>query len=326
MYAMHADNGYLPLKHRVYTMSQSGRTQWQPPKPSPLPEDFERWCRVAKEKPFLDEKPMSDTAAACAWQDFKRPLLGRFTRHERVDFIELLGYGQDGIVWKVNIGSQACALKVFWDNKPLEGTKYWAVQRECQNASLLTKMRYVINNSSDPIWLHPNPTTFREAASNLHAFSDEGRSRQLYRKMPGAVEYNTAPRLRECYGWARISGRELCAIPAHLRPPEMRSGNQVRNFWPTEEYYAILYEYVFSSDAGLDVDVVQAQLDFLWLGGWCFLDLQPANWGGVGILLDMADPICLWHAGWFKSRYGKRYARELTEVPANHDPLRTIAQ
>lgn len=112
MYAMHADNGYLPLKHRVYTMSQSGRTQRQPPKPSPLLEDFERWCRVVKEKPFLDEKPMSDTAAACAWQDFKRPLLGRFTRHERVDFIELLGYGEDGIVWKVNIGSQACALKV----------------------------------------------------------------------------------------------------------------------------------------------------------------------------------------------------------------------
>ncbi|KAF0644050.1 hypothetical protein FPSE5266_20055 [Fusarium pseudograminearum] len=287
-------------------MSQSGRAGWQPPKPSPILEEFVRRCQAVKEKPFLDEKPMSDTAAACAWQDFKRPLLGRFTRHERVYFIELLGYGEDGIVWKVNIGGQTYALKVFWENKPPEGTKYWAVQRECQNASLLAKMRYVINNSSDPIWLRPNPTRFREAASNLYAFSDEGRSRQLYRNMPGAVEYNTAPHLRECYGWTWISGKELRAVPARLRPPEVRSGNEIRNFWPTEEYHAILYEYVPSSDAGFDVDVVQAQLDFLWLGGWCFLDLPPANWGGVGILLDMADPICLWHAGWFKGRLDRR--------------------
>ncbi|KAG8670386.1 hypothetical protein FPOAC2_09742 [Fusarium poae] len=307
-------------------MSKPGRTEWQPPKPSPIVVEFERRCKVAKEKPFLDKKPMSDTAAACSWKDFKRPLLGRFMCHERIDFIKLLGYGEDGIVWKVNIGSQVYALKAFWDNQPPEGTKYWAFQRECQNASLLAKMRHAINDSPDPIWLHPNPTTFRDAASNLNAFSNEGRSRKLYRKTPGAVEYNTAPRLRECYGWTQLSGKELRAVPANLRPLEVRSGNQVRNFWPTEEYHAILYEYVPSSDAGLDSNVVQAQLDFLWLGGWCFLDLKPDNWGGAGILLDMADPISLWHAGWFIGRYGQRCARELTEVVCKSRPAEDHSQ
>ncbi|RBR24091.1 uncharacterized protein FIESC28_03090 [Fusarium coffeatum] len=284
-------------------MSLSERMQWQPPKPNSTLENFERRCRVAKAQPFLDEKPMNDTAAACAWENFRRPLLGRFTRHGRIGFIKLLGYGQDGIVWKVGIDSQTYALKVFWDNQPPEGTRYWAFQRECQNASLLAKMRFAIDNSSDPVWLNPNPTTFHDAASNLHAFSNEGRSRQLYRKLLGAVEYSTAPRLRECYGWTSMSGKELCTMPSILHPPEVRTGDEVRKISPTEEYHAIVYEYVPSRDVGLDVDVVQAQLDFLWLGGWCLVPLQSANWGGVGILLDMGDPICLWHAGWFKSRY-----------------------
>ncbi|KAF4446743.1 hypothetical protein F53441_9677 [Fusarium austroafricanum] len=152
-------------------------------------------------------------------------------------------------------------------------------------------MRFAIDNSSNPTWLNPNPTTFREAALNLHAFSDEGRSRQLYRKVLGAVEYSIAPHLRECYGWTSISGKDFCALPSILCPPEVRSGREVRNIWPTEEYNAIVYEYVPSNDVGLDVDVVQKQLDFFWFGGWCLVPLQPANWGGAGILLDMGDLI-----------------------------------
>ncbi|KAF5689155.1 hypothetical protein FDENT_4519 [Fusarium denticulatum] len=281
-------------------MSLSERIQWQPPKPNSVLENFERRCRHAKAQPFLADKPMNDTAAACAWENFRRPLLGHFASYKRIDFIKLLGYGQDGIVWEVVIDSQTYALKVFWDNQPPEGTRFWAFQRECQNASLLAKMRFAIDSSSDPVWLNPNPTSFHDAASNLHAFSDKGRSRQVYRKMQGAAEYCNAPRLRECYGWTSINGKELCTMPSVLHPPEVRSGDEIRNIWPTEEYHAIVYEYVPSSDVGLDADVVQAQLDFLWLGGWCLVPLQPANWGGVGILLDMGDPICLWHTGWFK--------------------------
>lgn len=187
-------------------------------------------------------------------------------------------------------------------------------------------MRFAIDKSSDPIWLNPNPTTFQDAALNLHAFSDEGRSRQLHRKNLGAVEYSTAPRLRECYGWTSISGDEYCRLPSVLHPPEVRSGREVRNIWPTEEYRAIVYEYVPSSDAGLDVDIVQAQLDFLWLGGWCLVPLRPENWGGVGILLDMADPICLWHASWFQSRYTRKCAKEMPELAVNYDTLNVMSK
>ncbi|KAG6127217.1 hypothetical protein E4U38_006407 [Claviceps purpurea] len=103
---------------------------------------------------------------------------------------------------------------------------------------------FAINNSSDPIWLNPNPTTFDDAASDLHAFSTEGRSEARFRYMPGAVEYSnsTALRLRECYGWMSISGKELWALPPRMQPPEYKVDRyEVRYISPTEEYRAIVY-------------------------------------------------------------------------------------
>ncbi|KAG6025881.1 hypothetical protein E4U19_002900 [Claviceps sp. Clav32 group G5] len=294
-------------------MSLSEENQQQPPEPWPLSR-FERRCIRVKKQPFFDEKPMSETAAACAWQDFRHPLLGRFPSQGSFKVIKLLGFGIDGAVWKVRMDSKTYALKVFWSTKPPEGADYWALQRECHNAALIAKMRYAIENSSDPIWLNPNPKTFDDAASNLHAFSTEGRSEARFRDMPGAVEYRTAPRLRECYGWTFIRGKELWALPPHLQPPEYKvDRHEVRYILPTEEYRAIVYEYVPSSDAGLDADVVQAQLDFFWLGGWCLVPMRIENWGGAGILLDMADAICLCHAEWEKDAYGPVRASEVMQ-------------
>ncbi|KAG6209100.1 hypothetical protein E4U34_007719 [Claviceps purpurea] len=296
-------------------MSLSEGSQQQPPDPCPLSR-FERRCIRAKQQPFLDERPMSDTAAACAWKDFRHPLLGRFTHPGSFKFMKVLGFGVDGVVWKVRIDSQTYALKVFWHTKAPEGTDYWALQRECHNASLIAKMRFAIENSSEPIWLKPNPKTFDDAASNLHAFSAEGRSEQRFRDMPGAVEYSnsTAPRLRECYGWTSISGKELWALPPRLRPPQLTiDRHEVRNMWPTEEYRAIVYEYVPSSEAGLDAEVVQAQLDFFWLGGWCMVPMRIENWGGAGILLDISDAICLCHAGWHTHRYWRTEAKDVMQ-------------
>ncbi|KAG6317422.1 hypothetical protein E4U22_006276 [Claviceps purpurea] len=178
-------------------------------------------------------------------------------------------------------------------------------------------MRFAINNSSDPIWLNPNPKTFDDAASNLRAFSTEGRSEARFRDMPGAVEYSnrTAPRLRECYGWTSISGKELWALPLLLKPPELKiNGREVRNMRSTEDYRAIVYEYVPSSDAGMDAEVIQAQLNFFWLGGWCMVPMRIENWGGAGILLDMADAVCLCHMGWRKEYYRRTEATEVMEL------------
>lgn len=315
-------------------MSLSERIQWRPPKPDKILLSFEKRCRVAKEQPFLDEELMDDTTRACTWRNFHQPRLGRFKNQGGLAFIKLLGYGRDGIVWKVDADDHTYALKVvglsylsyispflanillltikFWDNQaPPEHTRYWAIQRECQNASLLELMRCAIERSSDPIWLSPEPKTFHDAARNLHAFSDEGRSRQRFRETPGAVKYSTVPHLRKCYGWTMISGKELCALPPSMVSPRVRLDADMREISPSQDYHAIVYEYVSDSDHALDIEVVQAQLDLFWLAGFCLVPMRIENWKGAGVLVDMADLICPWHAGWFSSRYKRRHAREV---------------
>ncbi|KAG6292385.1 hypothetical protein E4U45_006967 [Claviceps purpurea] len=260
---------------------------------------------------------MSESAADSAWKDFQAPRLGRFTHQRKIRFTKLLGWGEDGIVWRVRVDSKTYALKIFWDIQP-RILNYWAFRRECQNMSLLAKMRFAIENSADSIWLRPNPETHREGVYNLHAFSDEGRTRQRYREMPGAVKYSAAPRLRECYGWTLISGEEIWTMPRPLRPPIIRlgqDGRDYRHFFRAQQYYAIVYEYVPSSEAGLDVDVVQPQLDFFWLGGWCLATMKRDNWGGDGILLDMADAISPLQSGWHRLMYWRRRATDVTEQP-----------
>lgn len=283
-----------------------------------------------KEKPFLDEKLMDDGPTPCAWSNFRRPLLRRFKQQGTFAFTDLLGYGYDGVVWKVEVGGQVYALKVvcfvlhppsrgnslttkFWDNQPPEGTRYWAVQRECQNASLLESMRYAIEGSPDPIWLNPEPKTLRDAALNLHAFSDEGLDRKLFRNKPGAVKYSTVPNLRKCHGWTMMSGKELYALPPILRPGEVRIDGKMRELLRSESYHAIVYEYVSDSGHALDTEAVQSQLDFFWLTGFCLVPMRADNWEGAGVLVDMADLVCPWHAGWFTSLYKRRDAKEVMQ-------------
>ncbi|KAG6091817.1 hypothetical protein E4U31_007204 [Claviceps sp. LM219 group G6] len=269
----------------------------------------------ARKPSFIDEKSMSESAAACAWRDFQKPRLGRFTHQRSIRFTKLLGWGEDGIVWRVRIDSKTYALKIFWDIEP-RILNYFAFERECQNASLLAKMRFAIENSGDSIWLHPNPKTHREGVYNLHAFSDEGRSRQRYRDMPDAVKYSAPPRLRECYGWTLISGEEIWSMPKPLRPPIIRLGQHGRDyrlFFRPQQYYAIVYEYIPHSEAGLNVDVVQPQLDFFQLGGWCLAPIKRNNWGGDGILLDMSDTISPFQIQWHRWLYSRRRATDVTE-------------
>ncbi|KAH7151929.1 hypothetical protein B0J13DRAFT_251942 [Dactylonectria estremocensis] len=294
-------------------MSLSERIQWRPPNPNSLLSNFETRCQNAKQQPFLDERLMDDIPSACAWRNFRRPRLRRFKLQGSVNFTKLLGYGLDGIVWKVEIGGCVYALKVFWDNHAPEDTRYWAIQRECQNASLLEMMRFAIEHSSDSIWLNPEPKTFHDAVLNLHAFSDEGRRRQLFRKKPGVVQYSNTPQLRKCHGWTMMTGKELYALPSFARPSAVRVDRIMRDISPSEDYYAIVYEYVSDGQSGLATDEVQAQLDFFWLTGFCLVPLRTENWKGTGILVDMADLVCPWHAAWFPSLYKRRGAREVTQ-------------
>lgn len=93
-------------------MSLSGRINWQPPNPNGGISKFVERCRIAKEQPYLDERLMDDAVTDCAWENFRRPRLGRFDKQGPLSFTKRLGYGLDGIVWKVNIGGHVYALKV----------------------------------------------------------------------------------------------------------------------------------------------------------------------------------------------------------------------
>ncbi|KAG6237143.1 hypothetical protein E4U24_007564 [Claviceps purpurea] len=197
----------------------------------------QRLCIRARQQAFLDDKPMSDTAAACAWKDFRRPLLGRFTHRGSFKFMKLLGFGIDGVVWKVRIDSKTYALKV--DRTSSKGM----------------------------LWVDVD-------------------------KRQGAL-----------------------GLASTTKPPQLKiNGREVRNMRSTEDYRAVVYEYVPSSDVGMDAEIVQAQLDFFWLGGWCMVPMRIENWGGAGILLDMADAVCLCHMGWRKEYYRRTEATEVMEL------------
>ncbi|KAJ9129840.1 hypothetical protein NKR23_g12445 [Pleurostoma richardsiae] len=273
-------------------MSRSGymfaRVQWVPPQPEKT--DFEQRCQDAKKQPFLDQQLLRGPPA-CAWSNFSRPLLRKYDLQHEIEYKKRLGYGMDGIVWTVEIGDCTLALKVFWDNTAPEETRYWAVQRECQNAALLQMIQAA--STAGPIYLQPEPKTHRDAVANLRAFSDEGRRKRTFQHLPNAVSYTSVPRLRECFGWVKVSGRELCGLGWDLRPPSVVLDGLSRKIRPAEEYYAIVYEFI--PEEQLRVDVIQSQLDLFWLAGFCLVPMQLCNWKGPGVLVDLADLICPWH-------------------------------
>jgi hypothetical protein len=74
-----------------------------------------------------------------------------------------------------------------------EGTRYWAIQRECHNAALLQMIQAAVVQSPDEtVFLAPEPKTLLDAGANLHAFSDEGRRAPRFRRLAGAVSCNVA--------------------------------------------------------------------------------------------------------------------------------------
>lgn len=174
-------------------------------------------------------------------------------------------------------------------------------------------IHFATEHYSDSIWLNPDPRTFPDAIRNLHAFSDEGRERKLFRDIPGAVNYTSTLRARKCFGWTTVRGEDLYALRRDIRPHEVHLDGIARSISSTQSYHAILYELIPDNPDAPSLDALQSQLDFFWLCGFCMVPLRSANWKGPGILLDLADLICPWHAAWFASRYKRREAEEITQ-------------
>lgn len=176
-------------------------------------------------------------------------------------------------------------------------------------------IQFVTENYPDSIWLKPNPRTFPDAVRNLYAFSDEGRRQKRFRDVPGAINHTNTPRMRKCFGWTTVRGEDLCALHRNARLPRVKIDGLTRGISPTESYHAILYEFVPDNSDVLSTDAVQSQLDFFWLTGFCLTPLRSENWKAPGVLMDLADLICPWHAGWFSSKYKRRQAEEITQSP-----------
>lgn len=149
-----------------------------------------------------------------------------------------------------------------------------------------------------------NPKTKEDAIDNLFAFSDEGR-REPVPEGSEILPVPRIPRMRECYGWLKISGQVLLNLDS-MRPPVLTISKERREILPGKEYIAVVYEYV---DEGTnDPGVVQEVLDFLWLAGFCY-GLSPAerNWKR-GMLVDLADIVHPGGFGWGKEIYRRRTA------------------
>ncbi|PNY27983.1 Uncharacterized protein TCAP_02091 [Tolypocladium capitatum] len=146
-----------------------------------------------------------------------------------------------------------------------------------------------VQDSSEPIYLNPEPKTYTSTS---------------------------LPRLRECFGWISVSGKELSSLRRGMRPPGGTLDNIVRQILPSEHYYAIIYEFLPQGGLLTDADLMRPSLDFFWLAGFCSVPLRLENWSESGVLIDVADIICPWHAGWSESRhaFGKYHVLSLPEA------------
>lgn len=133
--------------------------------------------------------------------------------------------------------------------------------------------------------------------------------------MPGAAQYTSTPRLRQCFGWTKVNESQLFALPWARRPPCFTVRNQLRALRRDEDHFAIVYEFVPERAAGALATVaeLQPQLDFFWLVGFCFAPvMRTEEWHRFGLFMDMSDLVNPWSAGWSDKIYRRFVVRDDT--------------
>ncbi|EGX97240.1 hypothetical protein CCM_01900 [Cordyceps militaris CM01] len=257
--------------------------------------------------PFLDETLMAGPPS-CKLADFATPRLRRCTfDQEDVQFENRLDGGLDGYVWKVTLGNERrgpFALKMFWDNEPPKFERYYAAQRECQNAAIFQMMEAAVSTSNVRVLDMPRDRC--EAEQNYYAFSDELRDENPDADTEDTRLISSIPRMVRCYGWMKISGS---TVPEELRAPPLTVGKIQRLMPSDENYIAVIYEFV--EDGDNEPCAVDEVLDFLWHGGFCSA-LSPLgkNWKS-GVLIDLSDIIHVFGFAWNKALYGCRSAAQI---------------
>ncbi|OAA37387.1 hypothetical protein NOR_07086 [Metarhizium rileyi] len=291
-----------------------------------------RWRRFSEIKeeqalqlmrwPFLNEESI-DSPLACSKREFKQPRLRKCSFElDSIHFVERVGGGLDGYNWKIQVpkGGPTYVLKLFWDTEPWY-PHYFSAQRECQNAALFQHIEAAVldaagpGNKKGPILLNPEPESKQDALANLLAFSNEARQHNMGKQSHNLLsidEIGKIPRVRQCHGWLKVTGKELRdhwvrSSCREFEPPPILVDKVVRSIDNAEVYTAVVYEFI--EETHNDHDVVHSVLDFFWRAGFSHAQSpKEENWK-AGVLVDWSDIASPVSYGWKLTRYGKRDAK-----------------
>ncbi|KAK3936886.1 hypothetical protein QBC46DRAFT_366585 [Diplogelasinospora grovesii] len=152
--------------------------------------------------------------------DFKHPKLRRFPRHRQINWLEYLGHGEEGIVFKATIGGgNPVAVKVFWSTqRPALQQTYnggvkqpeWPFEEECRTVALIEKMKWAMQY---PIHLDRKPETRHDAFKLLLAFGDERRHQSTEQdNLDNKAPPPPFPPITACHGWMTVRRDDLPQI------------------------------------------------------------------------------------------------------------------
>lgn len=70
----------------------------------------------------------------------------------------------------------------------------------------------------------------------------------------------------------------------------------------------------YRDQQGIRLILEYRNIDYLLFVGFCLtVPMRIEIWKGRGVLIDKADPIYPWHAGWSKIGYRPRLAKEIQD-------------
>ncbi|KAI5858238.1 hypothetical protein GGS23DRAFT_607749 [Durotheca rogersii] len=174
-----------------------------------------------------DHKPEGDPAfqqyseqAMKLKHNFRHPLLRKFPGDPAgISWQCRLGGGVDGYVWEVKYSNQGPFALELWENEPPPAAAEQTTE-------------------SSP-YVHAEPAT-------------HGRREQRLRTVSGSLSVASIPRLRDCFGWSRISGQFLRDLEYKgMAPPSLDFKEVGREIQPDQEYFAIVYGSILEGDNDL---------------------------------------------------------------------------
>ncbi|KAK5998418.1 hypothetical protein PT974_00797 [Cladobotryum mycophilum] len=286
---------------------------------------LERSMRLKQQPCFSEELLVGPSKTD--WEQFRRPLLRKcpFNLVDTKGRWKFLDDGMDGCAWRFRTSDRdEYAIKMFWDNEPPR-MNYWGFHRECQNAAILQAIEAAAEKATDEagIWIHGDPKEREDAIENLIAFSDQGRRKQVLRKVPGVIPLTAAsiPRFKKCFGWVKLSCKEVVQLSGDRYPPWTRVGKYERGMEEGKEYYGIVYEFIPEGENS--IEPIQTQMDFFKRAGFDFGGSpRHQNWKS-SMLVDYSELVTPWGDGWTRNSYRRdREARRQLNLDLFEPPVK----